>query len=82
MENTNLKSHPFYHHQMVFIGALALALFFRKLSTVVKQGQGILKNKCVLAVFLDIKGAFDNASSEATRKAMEDHDNPKMISSW
>ena len=80
MENTALKSHPFHRHQHGFRRGFGTDTALSEVVNFVEQG--ILKNKRVLAVFLDIKGAFDNASSEAIRKAMEDHGYPRVISSW
>ena len=80
MENTSLKSHPFHPHQHGFRRGFGTDTALSEVVNFVERG--IFKNRRVLAVFLDIKGAFDNASSEAIRKAMEDHGYPRVISSW
>jgi hypothetical protein len=77
MENTALKSHPFHPHQHGFCRVFGTDTALSEVVNFVEQG--ILKNKRVLAVFLDIKGAFDNASSKAIRKAMEDHGYPTVF---
>ena len=44
--------------------------------TITELERGTLQNDYVIAVFMDIKGAFDNISYDAQIKAMEKHNVP------
>jgi hypothetical protein len=39
-------------------------------------------NSYVVGVFMDIRGAFDNISTESIREAMAKHDVDEIIQSW
>ena len=44
--------------------------------------QGLLRHKFVIAVFLDIQGAFDNIHPDAINRAMKDSGIPKYVRKW
>merc|ERR1712095_249786 len=44
--------------------------------------KGLLRKQYVIAVFLDIQGAFDNIQPDAINKAMKDSGIPTYIRRW
>ena len=47
--------------------------------TVTELERGTMQYDYIVAVFLDIKGAFDNLSYDAQIKAMENHNVPQIV---
>ena len=71
---------PMHEHQYAFQKGKSTDSAISR--TITELERGTLQNDYVIAVFMDIKGAFDNLSYDAQIKAMEKHNVPQIIVKW
>ena len=80
LEDEVFRENPLHHQQFAFQKDKGTDNALSNTVNLIEEG--LLQKQYVIAVFLDIKGAFDNITPQAISKALDDCRIPTSIKNW